>query len=376
MFGSQALETAIGLASMLFVLATATSAVVELASRVMNKRAHDLERSIGALLVGSRPDPVARPDGAEAGPAGGAGTAAGALADVDDVIAALRRTAAYDAAQAGAGLTLPRRRAKRPSYLSARSYADAVVELIVDDTGHLRREKDLPPSLRRRLRLGLHTGASDLIGVKAHLERQFDDTMARAEGAYKRWASLFAGIVGLLLALFGNVSTINVAQRMWTASVSREAVVAAAGTVQPGQKLDSVATTTQSLAQLQLPVGWDAAARSVWSGGAWFPLSWTAGQWAMVAGWLLTAVLVMLGGPFWFDVLGRLVSLRSSGSKPLPAGQDPMSATSTLASTRAGGDAGDGGDSGDSGDSGDAGVGAGSFEESLARALGVPPPLA
>ena len=53
MFGSQALETAIGLALLFFVLASLVSAIVEGISRLLRKRARDLEQTIGLMLSGS-----------------------------------------------------------------------------------------------------------------------------------------------------------------------------------------------------------------------------------------------------------------------------------------------------------------------------------
>jgi hypothetical protein len=63
-----------------------------------------------------------------------------------------------------------------------------------------------------------------------------------------------------------------------------------------------------------------------------------AGNWGTaLAGWLLTAMAATLGAPFWFDLLGKLVKLRSSGVKPSessgtgPAGNAPNNASpSTL----------------------------------------------
>jgi hypothetical protein len=37
--------------------------------------------------------------------------------------------------------------------------------------------------------------------------------------------------------------------------------------------------------------------------------------WAVV-GWLLAALALAQGAPFWFDLMGRLVRLRGSGNKP------------------------------------------------------------
>jgi hypothetical protein len=78
---------------------------------------------------------------------------------------------------------------------------------------------------------------------------------------------------------------------------------------------------------LGLPVGWDAAAKSEWTD--WYtPWKWAWSQYGTALGWALTALLVMLGAPFWFDVLTKLASLRSTGNKPPSAGNDPASATS------------------------------------------------
>jgi len=41
-----------------------------------------------------------------------------------------------------------------------------------------------------------------------------------------------------------------------------------------------------------------------------------AGMNGAILGWLLTAVALSLGAPFWFDTLGRLVKLRGAGTRP------------------------------------------------------------
>jgi hypothetical protein len=37
---------------------------------------------------------------------------------------------------------------------------------------------------------------------------------------------------------------------------------------------------------------------------------------AKIFGILLTAVMVLQGAPFWFDILRKIVNVRSSGAKP------------------------------------------------------------
>jgi hypothetical protein len=46
-------------------------------------------------------------------------------------------------------------------------------------------------------------------------------------------------------------------------------------------------------------------------------LTWrAAGSWWCLIGWSLTALAMMVGAPFWFDLLNRLVNIRNVGIKP------------------------------------------------------------
>jgi hypothetical protein len=75
-----------------------------------------------------------------------------------------------------------------------------------------------------------------------------------------------------------------------------------------GQKLTTAADDVDSVVKLGVPMGWGDNAMS-------------HGFWLAVPGWLLTIFALSLGAPFWFDALGRLSRIRSSGKPetPLPA---------------------------------------------------------
>jgi hypothetical protein len=36
----------------------------------------------------------------------------------------------------------------------------------------------------------------------------------------------------------------------------------------------------------------------------------------MLSGWFLSGIAIAMGAPFWFDLLGRLMNVRNTGSKP------------------------------------------------------------
>ena len=290
MFGSQALDTAVGLVFLLFVLATAASSLLELGNRLVSKRARDLESAIGSLLSGDKPG---NPQFATA-------------------LGQFMQTSVYAAASTSSGRS-------GPAYLSAKSFADAALELTA------RTGPDTPPVpdlLRERIATLLDEASEDVLELRAGLERWFDEAMGRVSDAYKKQATYLLGVIGFALAVATNASLPAVAGRLWAGPVTRESVVAAASTVgQPGAPgvLDQVATTVQAIPALAIPVGWgmgvDAGDAGWWS--------------AHLLGWLLTAVLVMVGAPYWFELLGRLVSFRSGGQPPR-ADQDPAAATSRV----------------------------------------------
>ena len=64
------------------------------------------------------------------------------------------------------------------------------------------------------------------------------------------------------------------------------------------------------------PLGW--ADRQNWPQGQGWPLYW---DWlSKVMGLLVTAGAASLGAPFWFDMLSKVVSVRSAGEKPKSSG--------------------------------------------------------
>lgn len=291
MFGSQALETAIGLALLFFVLATAASALVEAVGKVLRKRHKDLELAIEGMLRG---EPFTW-SGSER---------------VDD---AFRRTTVYRAAEVSAGKA-------GVAYLSAASFADAAVELA-------RTAQNVPPGLMERMEQIRLDAGNDLLAVKAGLETWFDGTMGNLENQYKRWATTWLFFAGFAIAVATNASAIHVASDLWQDTTTRAAVVAAAeGIVTEGQDAATIkdfATTADELAELKIPVGWE---KPPWEEpppvGWWLPRA---------VGWAMTGALLMLGAPFWFDLLGRLVSLRNAGKAPASAADDPASATAQRA---------------------------------------------
>jgi hypothetical protein len=139
-------------------------------------------------------------------------------------------------------------------------------------------------------------------------ETWYDDTMARVSGWYRRRVQLMLWIVGLVVALLLNIDTVNIGSTLWTDDAVRAAVVAQAR--QAAQ--EEPGAVTENLEELSIPLGW-----SFDSGPSPqdLPSGWES--WLGKAiGLVLTAAAVSLGAPFWFDLLGKVARLRSTGVPP------------------------------------------------------------
>jgi hypothetical protein len=300
---SQVVEVAIGLSVTFFFVALIASGVVESIAKVFKKRAKDLEATIEHLLGG--PDPVAE----------------------------LKATSVYRALQGGSGRGGAKASTAMPSYMSARAFADATIELVGKVKGQVTAGEaqagaivakiKAAPLGDRLIAIESEVGA-DLNAAKADLEAWFDDTMQRLQGAYTRWAKLWLAVAGLGIALVLNVSVTTLTAKLWTDPVLRQSVVASAGNITSGTAPTTATDATGIEAQvkqvdgLKLPIGWASPQPS--SAGGWIILG---------LGWFLTAFAAMLGAPFWFDLLRRLTTMAGvrPDAKPLPAAQDPQAAS-------------------------------------------------
>jgi hypothetical protein len=231
-----------------------------------------------------------------------------------------------------------------PSYVSPRSFAIVVLDnLAPDKDGKTIFDKgnkvldELPEGIRKRLKPLLGGPQRDVETLRTNLEAWYDDTMARVSGWYKRKTQIILIVIGIALVPAINANAIKMGERMWKDDTVRAAVVAQAQaiaspapTATPGEpnaattpspdaqelseaagKLKAAADDVDQVVQVGIPMGWrgDAVPEG-------------AGEIAVaIGGWLLTILAISLGAPFWFDTLGRLSRLRSSGKPetPLPA---------------------------------------------------------
>ncbi len=253
-----------------------------------------------------------------------------------------------------------------PSYLQARNFSMALIQMLHGD-------KDSGTFTIAKLRNELETGSykdtytakylltllnnsqENLEKFKTHLETWFDDTMERTSGWYKRKATYISLTVGILMAMLFNVDSIQIVKQLSKDPKARAQLVELATHLSSDTSLISDSLRKEVLsAQLTKLQSLSDTSMQILSISrdptrAFLPLNFyvkvekrttelsgmkkhTCYTWCLLQiqkflgflfnlwfddfynfiGCLITAVALSLGAPFWFDLLNKLVQLKSS----------------------------------------------------------------
>jgi len=307
MFGSQVLEVMIGLLLIYLALSVACSGIKELIAGLFALRSKTLRLAVRNMLQDANGDVAQK------------------IFEHPVV----------------AGTVSPDK--KSPSYISSRNFAVALLDVVapLKEEGQPRTIQDLrggitnlpAPKLRKTLLGFVDAAQGDVESAKKRIEHWFDDTMERVSGWYKRLAQKLIFVAGFLLCLVLNADTLQISRELWSDEALRNAVVAqATKRVHEGKPAPAVAENATegtpadlTLAQLQkvsdevrqahpLPLGWGHEAKGV--RGTLF--SWPESPLKLL-GILISSLAILLGAPFWFDLLNNLINLRLSGNPPAPS---------------------------------------------------------
>ncbi|MBL7489795.1 hypothetical protein I6A60_20590 [Frankia sp. AgB1.9] len=186
----------------------------------------------------------------------------------------------------------------------------------------------LPESSLKTALIGIAARAgADRDKLLAELAQWYDSSMDRLSGWYKRRVSRFLLVYSLVLTVVFNLDTISLTRALWQDSAVRTAAVATAESraLSPTDPVpndpssasgEGAVEAVRDIGALQIPFGWTRSHAA--SDPRTLPND--AGGWALkVLGWLIAVAALAAGAPFWFDLLGRLVNMRSTGPKPKPA---------------------------------------------------------
>jgi hypothetical protein len=305
--GLTALDVAIGLAFLYFALSTVCSAIQELIAGMFGWRAKHLEKGIRQLLT----DPTPFWEHAR-------------ITALGEPIAKQGRKPV---------MTRGDQLLAKPSYIPARTFAQTVLDTLVppavvgtdssaDAIAAARTAAaSLPDGIRDAVTDALDEGRRDIDAVREKLEQRFDAVMDRASGWYKRNAQKWLLGIAFAVAVAGNVDSFQIANRLWKDDTLRAAVVERANAraqiaaeddeegVKPGT-VSAVADSVDDVSELKLPLGWT---HGNVPHGSPETIAW--GILGKILGILATTFALLLGAPFWFDVLGKFAKLRATGNR-------------------------------------------------------------
>lgn len=273
------------------------------------------------------------------------------------------------------GLSKP---GKAPSYIDAKNFTAAFLEKITYDPADkqsiakdleaviasIKKSESLPHSLQRVLLTyayeakekykaisaatvtEIHQAVSEVDLFKEKIERWFDTNMDRVSGSLKvKYIRPLTLSIGLIAVVLLNADSISIAKFLYSnpearANIAAQAYNAANDSAMQHQvtvmaarknltKEDSVSlqqikdTLNNRLASIKK------AKATLESSG--LPLGWNKNDLrdpetqcysfklilSKITGLLATVLAVMMGAPFWFDVLNKISNMRSAGKKPV-----------------------------------------------------------
>lgn len=258
----------------------------------------------------------------------------------------------------------------KPSYIPSRTFALALLNTVFPDgnappggqagepapnplasfreTVSKLPESDAAAPIKKALLALIDDAQGDINKLRTNIENWYDAAMDRVSGWYKRRVHLIILILGLVIAVALNADSAYIARHLSTDTALRNALVSAAqtyaqqenggagkqnaaqggnsgaqGNTQPTN--DAQTRFDENLRQIKglgLPIGWSVDSKEAidphlkWPGldvrNATTRIEW----WQQIRfhwlGWILTALAISLGAPFWFDMLNKLIVIRST----------------------------------------------------------------
>jgi hypothetical protein len=243
---------------------------------------------------------------------------------------------------------------EKPSYIPPRTFALALIDLIaparagtsnrVSDLRAVVDKMDSTSPIRRTMLILLEEAENDIHELQRCIETWFNDAMDRISGWYKRRVQLFVLVIAVFLVGLSNADTLLIVKTLSYDPTLRQELSKKAGDLvrqSSGQPSTAPAPSPKG-PEAKLDVKGPSSQNQGPEGGgvkppsytlkeamkelqgvqtAGIPLGWTSkpkgGEWVnKLIGLLLTIFAVSLGAPFWFDVLNKIVSIRSVGLSP------------------------------------------------------------
>ena len=227
------------------------------------------------------------------------------------------------------GLTAQGRHA---SYIPAKVFSGVMLDLVNQKKGTYSLESlkdsigesDLPDDFKRKLLQTISESKNGLDDLRKEIEGWFNDSMERISGTYKKKTQKILVFISLAVVTLLNVDTIQIIQYLYNHPAQSEALAdrigesiqeldpakAMADSLSKEEKIDlriaELKGIQASLKDTQVPLGWQEGDGEISCGEVF----------RKVLGLLFSVVAGIVGAPFWFQTLNKLVNLRGTGAKP------------------------------------------------------------
>jgi hypothetical protein len=210
-----------------------------------------------------------------------------------------------------------------PSYLSSSQFTTALLDVIgagkMASTNAAAAFTDLQNAvaalnagaLKTALTSILTRAAGNYDAAVGGMESWYDDTMNRVSGVYRRSATIWIFVIGLLLVVALDADAIKFVKVIEWNSATRAGLTAVATAASKESDTASALQHVSSTVFGSFAFGWFGS-----PSGAPFLETW----WQQALGLLATVLAISLGAPFWFDTLKLLMNVRNAGVKPSDSG--------------------------------------------------------
>lgn len=233
---------------------------------------------------------------------------------------------------------------KFPSYIPSSSFAQSIIDVIKqsdDLPEHLDELKDkikkneiIKGDAEKWLLGMIDKSYGKMSNFYDNLEQAYNDAMDRVTGWYGRKIKRSILILGILTSVLLNIDTVEIIKSLWQNKENAKAFSSlVAKSMESVSKVDdgyqilgedgkvlysvdnnsgeNITNVLKITSSFPVPLGWNKNSLDFFS-----QPKWIVALLSKLIGWAITALAIFLGAPFWFDLLGKVVNLRGSGTKP------------------------------------------------------------
>ncbi len=231
-----------------------------------------------------------------------------------------------------------------PSYIEPKNFAKVIVEIYEEEK--ISKTKDeiketiakLPEHnyLRHILLNYIEKGEDKTEELQKNIENWFNSVMERTSGWYNRYIKKWTMAIALAIALLFNFDSIHVYQQLSKDSkIRKELVLYAENNINKYAEYIRIDTTDNRTdtdliekmdslkKEIDVIINEEIASIEQLAGVGWqegefnkvFKDFWSLTFLFKIFGWIITALAISLGAPFWFDLLNKVMKLRGTGVK-------------------------------------------------------------